>query len=165
MTEALNIPFTFPLIIEEEVKVSGKVVAQGDFSGGWVDGVIKLVDKLSLTMLGKTLLINEAFSVGENWDTAAFIVPLDTAKRGSHTGYVLRQQSTYVNENDAYCETDFELDSDRFDDQVAILAGEPGAETVKKCLMSAGADRKTNLRNKTFTVRFDDEGSITVIEA
>ncbi len=152
-------------IEEEEVKVSGKVVAQGDFSGGWVDGVIKLVDKLSLTMLGQTLLINEAFSVGENWGTAAFMVPLDTAKRGSHTGYVLRQQSTYVNENDAYCETDFELDSDRFDDQVAILAGEPGAETVKKCLMSAGAGRKTNLRNKTFTVRFDDEGSITVIEA
>lgn len=150
---------------EEEVKVSGKVVAQGDFSGGWVEGVIKLVDKLSLTMLGQTLLINEAFSVGENWDTAAFMVPLDAAKRGSHTGYVLRQQSTYVNENDAYCETDYELDRDRFDDQVAILAGEPGAETVKKCLMSAGAGRKTNLRNKTFTVRFDDEGSITVIEA
>ena len=99
-----------------------------------------------------------------------FICQLDgafcsTAKRGSHTGYVLRQQSTYVNENDAYCETDFELDSDRFDDQVDILAGEPGAETVKKCLMSAGADRKTNLRNKAFTVRFDDKGSITVIEA
>jgi hypothetical protein len=31
--------------------------------------------------------------------------------------------------------------------------------------MSAGADRKTNLRNKAFTVRFDDKGSMTVIEA
>lgn len=59
----------------------------------------------------------------------------------------------------------YDLDSEKFDDFVAILAGEPGAETIAKCLRSAGASRKTNLRNKAFLVRFDEEGNLTVVDA
>ncbi len=150
---------------EEDVRVSGKVVAEDHFSGNWVDGDVKLVDKLAITLDGKTIEMEEPFSLGTNWETAVFMVPLSVAKNGFSTSYVLRQQSTYVDGDEIYCGTDYDLDSEKFDDFVAILAGEPGVETVEKCLRSAGATRKTNLRNKAFLVRFDDEGNLTVVDA
>lgn len=154
-------------IAEEEVKVSGKVVASEHFSGGWCEGSAKLVKDLAVTMGSKTVLLDEPVCLGSDaWSgTAAFLVPLHVAKNGGSAGYVLRQLSTYVDGNDYYCETDFNLDSDRFDDLVAILAGEPGTKTIEKCLYTAGARRKTNLRNKSFLVTFDGEGNIVVTEA
>ena len=152
-------------IEEEEVRVSGKVVVQGDFSGRWVDGAVKLVDKLSVTLGGKTIEMDEPFSLGTNWESAVFMVPRTIAANGFSTSYVLRQQSTYVDGDEIFCGTDFDLDCEKFDDFVAILAGEPGSETIEKCLKSAGACRKTNLRNKAFLVRFDEEGNLTVVDA
>ena len=153
-------------IAEEEVKIGGKVVASEHFSGGWCEGSAKLVKDLAVTMGCKTVLLDEPVCLGSDaWSgTAAFLVPLHVAKNGGSAGYVLRQLSTYVDGNDYYCETDFNLDSDRFDDLVAILAGEPGTETIEKCLYNAGARRKTNLRNKSFLVMFDGEGNIVVTE-
>ena len=152
---------------EESVKIGGKVIASEHFSGGWVEGSIKLVKDLSVTMAGRTIMLDEPVAMGsDQWSgTASFLVPLHVAKNGGSSGYVIRQLSTYVDSNDNYCETDFCIDSDKFDDMVAILAGEPGTETIEKCLSSAGAKRKTNLRNKAFLVTFDDEGNMTVTEA
>ena len=152
-------------IEEEEVMVSGTVVAEGNFSGGFVDGTVKLVDRLSVTLGGKTVPISDPFVLGENWKSTTFMVPLDLAKRGGSAGYVVRQASSYLDEHDSFCETDFDNDSDRFDNLVAILAGEPGVETIAKCLKSAGAKRKTNLLGKSFLVQFDENGELTVTEA
>lgn len=154
-------------ISEEKVTISGKVVASEYFNGGWCEGRVKLVKDLAVTMAGKTMLLDESLCLGSDaWSgTAAFLVPLQVAKNGGSAGYVLRQLSTYVDSNDYYSETDFDLDSDRFDDLVAILAGEPAEETIEKCLFNAGAARKTNLRNKTFLVTFDGDGNIVVTEA
>ena len=150
-------------IEEEEVMVSGTVVAEGNFSGDFVDGTVKLVDRLSVTLGGKTLPINDPFVLGEYRRT--FMVPLYLAKRGGSAGYVVRQASSYLDEHDSFCETDFDNDSDSFDNLVAILAGEPGTETIAKCLKSAGAKRKTNLLGKSFLVQFDEKGELTVTEA
>ena len=109
--------------------------------------------------------MKEAFVLGENWNSSTFMVPLDVAKRSCSTGFVVRQASTYVDEYESFCDTDYDLDSERFDNLVAILAGEPGAETIAKCLTSAGAQRKTNLQGKSFLVRFDEKGELTVTEA
>lgn len=154
-------------IEEETVKVGGKVIASEHFSGGWVEGSVKLVQDLSVTMAGQTIMLDQPVAMGsDSWSgSASFLVPLQVAKSGSSAGNVLRQLSTYVDENDTFCETDCNLDMERFDDLVAILAGEPGAETIEKCLSSAGAQRKTNLRNKAFIVKFDDKGNMTVIDA
>ncbi|MCK6391656.1 MAG: hypothetical protein L6Q40_11670, partial [Azonexus sp.] len=66
------------------------------------------------------------------------------------------------NDSDNYQETDLGLDSDQFDNLVAILNGEDGQATLTKCLQSAGARSKTNLRNTSYRVSFDADGNITV---
>lgn len=147
-------------LAEEEVKVSGRVVAKGHFSGGWCEGDVKLVDKLAITIAGITHQLTEAVAVGSGeWGgSRTFLVPHGI----SRAGYVLRQASTYTDSNDSYCETDYEIDSDRFDDLVAILSGEPAVETLEKCLCSAGVQHKTNLRNNSFRVQFDADGNMTI---
>ena len=155
-------------LANEDVKIGGKVVAKEHFSGGWVEATVKLVENLSVTIKGKTVFLEEPVCLGsaESWSgSAVLMVPLHLAKNGGSAGYVLRQLSTYEDENDHYCQMDYENDSDRLDDLVAILSGEPAVKTVKKCLKQAGARSKTNLRNKTFLVQFDEEGNITVSEA
>ncbi|TXT24964.1 MAG: hypothetical protein FD131_4771 [Rhodocyclaceae bacterium] len=148
---------------QEEVKVSGRVIAKGDYNGGFASGTVKLIECLSVSMGGVTKQLSEPVALGSDvWGSSmTYLVP----KTCSSAGYVLRQASTYTDENDNYCGTDFDLDSDRFDDLVAILAGEPATETVEKCLRSAGARNKTNLRNNAFLVSFDDDGIMTVTEA
>ena len=148
---------------EEAVKVSGRLVAKDHFSGGWVDGDVKLMENLAVTIAGVTHLLTEAVAVGSGeWGgSRTFLVPTGIV----HAGYVLRQASTYTDSNDTYCDTDYDIDADHFDDLVAILSGEPAVETLKKCLSSAGVKHKTNLRNKSFLVTFDAEGNIVVTEA
>ncbi|WP_172600122.1 ATP-binding protein [Sulfuricystis multivorans] len=145
---------------EEEVKVSGRAVATDHFSGGWVDGDVKLMENLSVTIAGIKHPLTEAVAVGSGeWGgSRTFLVP----KGITHAGYVLRQASTYTDSNDKYCETDYELDAVLFDDLVAIMSGEPAVETLKKCLYNAGVRNKTNLRNSSFRVKFDADGNMTV---
>lgn len=147
-------------LAEEEVKVSGRVVAKDEFSGGWVDGDVKLMENLAVTIAGVTHLLTEAVAVGSgDWGSSrTFLVP----KGITRAGYVLRQASTYTDSNDTYCETDYEIDADRFDDLVAILSGEPAVETLEKCLYNAGVRHKTNLRNNSFRVQFDADGTMTI---
>ena len=147
-------------LAEEEVKVSGRVMASDHFSGGWVDGDVKLMENLAVTIAGVTHLLTEAVAVGSGeWGSSrTFLVP----KGITRAGYVLRQASTYTDSNDTYCETDYEIDADRFDDLVAILSGEPAVETLEKCLCNAGVRHKTNLRNNSFRVQFDADGNMTI---
>lgn len=151
----------------DSMRISGQVVASEQYQGGWCEGRIKLVKNLAVTMGGTTVFLDEPVCLGADpWSgSAAFLVPLKYAKAGRGASAVLRQLSSYRDSNETYCETDFELDCRRFDDLVAILAGEPGETTLEKSLRSAGASHMTNLRNRSFLVAFDAEGNITVTGA
>lgn len=145
---------------ETKAKISGKVIAKDYFNGYYVSGTVKVVDGLAVTMLGKTVKLEYPIALGsDEWGAErTFLVP----KEVSSAGYVLRQASTYQNDSENYQETDFELDSDRFDNLVAILKGESGQDTLKKCLESAGARGKSNLRNNAYRVVFDADGTMTI---
>ena len=153
-------------IANETAKISGRVVASARYSGSWCSAVVKLVDGLEVTLKGQPVAMNEPFVLGCEWGrTVTIMVPLHVAKKGLSAGYVLRQLSTYVDGDENICDTDFDLDCSSFNDLVAIMAGESGTETMEKCLRQSGARDKSNLRNKAFLVRFDDEGNMTVTEA
>lgn len=144
---------------DERAVVSGKVVASEYFSGSYASGTVKVIEDLSVSMFGKRLVLEEPIAVGsDQWGEMTFLVP----KGRTSASYVLRQASTYTNDSDNYQETDLGLDSDQFDNLVAILNGEDGQATLTKCLQSAGARSKTNLRNTSYRVSFDADGNITV---
>ena len=146
---------------KEKVKVGGKVIDSAEFSGNFTSGTVKLVEKLMVTIAGKTFELTEPLALGSDaWGSErTFLVP----KGVTSAGYVLRQASTYIDgDNNSYCSTDFDLDSDKFDDLVAILAGEQGVETLSKCLSFAGARNKSSLRNNAYLVRFDESGNVTI---
>lgn len=147
---------------EASLNISCKVVAEEDFSGCYASGKIKLVDKLVIVLNGQPLEIKEPVALGsDNWSgTMVFMVP----KGSGSASHVLLQASDYLDEYDTYMATDNSLDCEAFDNLVAILAGESKIETLKKCLLSANADNKTNLRESTFTVSIDGEGKISVEE-
>lgn len=145
---------------ETKAKIGGKVVAKGRFNGRYTSGEVKVVDNLTVTLRGMTVTLEHPISLGsEDWGSyKTFLVP----KGQTHAGYVLRQASTYTDGCDHYQETDFDLDSDEFDDLLAILNGESGQDTLTKCLESVGIKQKTNLRNTAYRVAFDADGNITV---
>lgn len=148
---------------EEKVLVGGRVLNTDHFSGAFASGSVKLVENLAVTMGGVTKMLTEPVALGSDaWGAGmTFLVP----KGVRSAGHVLRQASTYTDGNDNYCETDYNIDVSDFDNLVAILAGESGTETLEKCLIASGAMHKTNLRNNTFLVRFDEEGNMTVESA
>lgn len=145
---------------ETKAKISGKVVASDNFDGNYVCGKVKVVDGLSVTLLGKTVKLEHPIALGsDEWGSErTFLVP----KGRTYAGYVLRQASTYQDDSESYQGTDFDLDSDKFDDLLAILNGESGQSTLQKCLESAGAKWKTNLRNTAYRVAFDADGNMTI---
>ena len=144
---------------DEPAVISGKVVAKDYFSGSYASGTVKVIEGLSVSMYGKRVPLEDAISVGSSdWGDVTFLVPKDM----SYPAYVLRQASTYQNDSNNYQETDLDLDMEKFNNLVAILNGESGQDTLKKCLETAGATSKTNLRNTAFRVAFDADGNIMV---
>lgn len=145
---------------DEKIRVAGKVINSAKFYGGFASGTLKLVESLAITITGKTLVLTEPVALGSNSSSneMTYLVP----KGVMYAGYVLRQCSTYTDDNGNDCSTDYELDSDRFNDLIAILSGEEGVDTLSKCLSSAGACNKSNLRDNTYLVRFDDQGRMTI---
>jgi len=150
---------------EEEITISGSVLAEDYFRDGWVEGKVKLMQDLAVTISGITHPLTDAVVMTDpNSFDHTFLVPQEIDHQG-RAGYVLRQASSYVKGCNNLCnnlDTDYENDAYSFDNLVAILSGEPAVETLKKSLRCAGTRFKTNLRNNKFCVRFDAEGKVTV---
>jgi len=67
-----------------------------------------------------------------------------------------------MDENDTFQQTDLDLDREALENLLAILNGEEGVETLSKSLQSSGAQNKANLRNRSFLVKFDEKGRLSV---
>ncbi len=145
---------------EMPLSISGKILATGQFNGRLADGEVKVFEQLRVTLNGETLLFDEPVALGHSdlGSCRTYLIP--HGRNG--VGYVLKQASNYYDRHDHYQESDYETDTDHFDDLVAILSGEKPEVTVAKCLESAGALRKTNLFKTSFVVDFDDKGKLTV---
>jgi len=149
-------------LLSMELRIGGKVLAEESFSGAWTSARVKLFEELSVCLDGEWIKLDDAVAMrNEEWsgDGVVFVPKSDKSP-----GYVLKQLSNYVNEHNEYQETDADLDHDKFDSLVAIMAGEQASTTVEKCLLSASTTVKRNLYNKVFLVRFDDKGNPTVTE-
>jgi hypothetical protein len=147
-------------LAKEKMEVREREVAKARFSScWWCNGEIKLVDDLTVTIAGATYRLTEAVAVMscESHDIT-YLVPKDIE---TSAGYVLRQASTYTYD-DMPCDMEFDMDSDRFNDLLAILAGEPAEKTLGKCLCNGHSSEKTNLRNRAFRVLFDEAGRATI---
>lgn len=145
---------------EGELQISGETLAEGHFNGHWTGGAVKLMKEMVVTLNGESATLSDPVAVAEgpeDW-SVTFLVPqgVDSA------AYVLRQASTYRDENEDFQELAHDQDYDDFNNLVAILAGEKPEATLTKCLREAGVKTKSNLRGKRFSVAFDAEGNYTV---
>lgn len=144
---------------DEKAKISGKVIAKDYFSGSFVNAAIRVMETLSVSMAGETVVLDEPVSLGSHYnDNLVILAP----KGVTYSGGVLRQASTYINSNDTFCETDLELDESALSNQLAIMNGETGIKTMEKCLELACARDKINLRDSSFLLTFDANGNFTV---
>lgn len=136
----------------ETVTVEGHAGATESFMGHYVDGDITLVKDLALTVRGTTHKMTDSIIAVDNDNTdidcsnVSFLVTDDGYTYG--LGYVLRQASHYRDDNDSFNDADYSADSLEFENIVAVLRGEPPAETLKKVLEVGSARSKTNLRNR-----------------
>lgn len=147
---------------EGKIKVSGKVTAKGDFSGHRAYGDVKIMQGLTVTWNDISHALSEAVAVGggnDDYEHRTFLVP----EGNNHPGFVVRQASSYIDSSDYFQDSMCDEDQDSFDDLVAILTGEAPEKTLAKCLNLGSANTKTNLRNKTFRVLFDEDGNFTVV--
>ena len=146
-----------------EVRISGKVIAVDHFSGNYVDGKVKIIKDLAVSMYGiKHFLVNDGIAVGKDFGYGGcptFLIPAD--RKGS-CGDVVHQASAYLLENDTYDDASYQEDVESFNNLVAIMSGENAEVTLRKCLKDAGANRKKNLYGCSFRVQFDAEGKMTI---
>ncbi len=145
---------------EGELQISGETLAEAFFDGRWTGGTVKLMKEIVVTLNGESATLSDPVAVTEgpeDW-SVTFFVPqgVDSA------AYVLRQASTYKDDNEDFQELAHDLDYDEFNNLVAIMAGEKPEATLTKCLREAGAKSKSNLHGKRFAVAFDAEGNYTV---
>lgn len=141
------------------IKISGRRISTQSFSGDWVSANVKIMENLSVTIGGIQIPMAEAIAVGDvAWGAGAILVPKATLS----TGRVLRQASTYQDENESFRQDALERDQDSLDDLVAIMAGELPEKTIEKCLINADARSKSNLGSCSFHVGFDANNNITV---
>ena len=147
---------------DEKAVISGKVIAKDFFSGSFVSSPVRLFETLSVTIAGETAQITEPVVVGTCYcDNVAFLVP----KSATYAGSLLRQASSYIDEDDHFSRTDLDLDDDALTDLLAIMRGEDCIKTLEKCLSLSGTGSKSNLRNTAFVVTFDAQGKASVIKA
>jgi hypothetical protein len=122
-----------------DLRIGGKVLAEELFSGAWTSARVKLFQELSVCLDGEWIKLDDAVAMrNEEWSGDGVVFVPKPAKA---PGYVLKQLSNYVNEHNEYQETDADLDHDKFDSLVAIMAGEQASTTVEKCLLSASMNR------------------------
>lgn len=143
-----------------ELQISGETLAEGFFDGRWTSGTVKLMKEIVVTLNGESATLSDAVAVtggADDWNVT-FHVPAGDDR----PAYVLRQASSYRDENDDFQELAHDIDWDDFNNLVAILAGEKPDATLSKCLRDAGASTKTNLRGQRFTVAIDAEGNFSV---
>ena len=145
------------------VRISGKVIAVDHFSGNYVDGKVKIVKDLAVSMYGiKHFLHSNGVAVGKEMGYGGeptFLIPAD---RKCACGDVVAQASTYMMENETYDENSYAEDVEAFNNLVSIMSGEDAVVTLRKCLHEAGASRKKNLSGRSFYVQFDAEGKMTI---
>ncbi|HAN47270.1 MAG TPA: hypothetical protein DCQ20_00075, partial [Nitrospira sp.] len=144
---------------QEKVRISGKVIARDHFSGGFVSADVRVFETLSVTIAGQRVILDEPVSLGSHYSyRPSILVP----KGSTYASGVLLQLSTYRGENDTFQQTDLDLDREALENLLAILNGEEGVETLTKSLQSSGAQNKANLRNRSFLVKFDEKGRLSV---
>jgi hypothetical protein len=117
---------------------------------------VKLVDTLKVTLGGITHAIQEPFAV----DHPVFGHTIHVPQSARNSGHVLRQISAYTDHNEVFHETDYEIDSQNFEDMIAILSGEPADLTLQKCLDGGGVRAKRNLWGKHFNVKITQAGAL-----
>lgn len=140
--------------------IAGKVAATGDFSGGYTEGVVKLVDGLHVTLDGDAAPIDEPLMLGIDAWGATYMVPRGT----KHPACVLNQAATYIDGDDHYDASTYGQDSVDFNNLVAVLEGESPARTLLKCIGDGGAADRPNLKRRCFLVETDAEGRPGVLE-
>lgn len=141
------------------VEVKCEELASGIFYGDWVGSKVAIARNLRV-----------AYSIGGASEEVVIADPIATdtciyvPEGCSSPARVLRQASSYLDENENYRETEHDLDCDEFDNLVAELSGEPPAVTLSKCLAAGKGRERNNLRGKRFVCIIDAEGTITVKE-
>lgn len=148
----------------ERIRLGGRVIASGGYSGDWTSATVKLIQDPVMVMAGRSVDLQVAVVVGKEGGDQVIVVPYRDGQT-PYCGWVVKQLSAYTDEWDSECETDRDLDGQELSNVIAILAGEDPLVTLNKCLSEAGAGSKSNLQNKAFLVRFDEDGNVTVTAA
>ena len=140
--------------------IGGKIIASGYFDGEYVSGGTSIVEDLSVTMAGETVLLTESIAI--DMPEGVFdglLVPVNC----DHPASVLLQASTYTSgDSDHYEEGSHDADIREFDNFVDMLRGESPEKTLEKCLASSSVQSRTNLRGITFSLVFDEAGKFSV---
>ena len=149
-------------LAKERVSVDGNVVAEDYFFGSWIDGQIRVMENMTVTLDGLKYPLTHPVSMKrDDNEGTVFLVP----KGAVEPGYVLRQVSQYINDCGYYVENDYETDAEDFAQQIAIMVGESPVVTLTKSLHKGGVQERRNLRNQAFRVKFDADGKMTVTPA
>jgi hypothetical protein len=141
--------------------IGGKIIAEGYFDGDYVSGGTSIVEDLSVTMAGETVLLTESIAIDMTEGVFdGLLVPVNCEYPSS----VLLQASTYTSgDGDHYEESSHDADIREFNNFIAMLRGESPEKTLEKCLRSSSVHSRTNLRGKAFSVVFDQAGKFSVI--
>jgi hypothetical protein len=150
-------------LFEMPVEIAAQVVAEDRFCGEWADCNVRLVENLSVRIAGCEQRLTRSFCQRDTdrFFVGTVLVPME--EFCLHPGHSLRQIAREYNEvSDDYNDTITCRDMSRFNDLVAIMAGENPSETLKRCLIDAEVPGKSNLRGGEFLVRIDGAGSVSV---
>ena len=141
--------------------IGGKIIAEGYFDGDYVSGGTSIVEDLSVTMAGETVLLTKPIAIDMTEGVFdGLLVPVNCEYPSS----VLLQASTYTSgDGDHYEESSHDADIREFNNFIAMLRGESPEKTLEKCLRSSSVHSRTNLRGKAFSVVFDQAGKFSVI--
>jgi hypothetical protein len=137
-----------------EVNIDGQVLAEDRFDGNGCSANVKLVDQLKVTLESITHTIKAPFAM----DHPVFGHTIHVPQSARASGHVLQQVSTYIDHDEVFQETDYEIDAQNFVDMIAILSGEPAHLTLQKCL--DGVRAKRNLWGKRFKVEITQTGAL-----
>ena len=155
------VPFTQVLDdIPVTYEATGNVVTD-TFSGHYVYGTVRMVDSLQVTFGEHAMELEHAVAIGlEDEEGLELVVP---RKGLSSASSVLRQASTYTDNNECYAKVECDIDERDFDNLVLSMAGEEAAETLQRQIRLSQAREMLNLRGKQFQVSIDAKGDATVI--